>query len=393
MLIRVAFGLLLAFAARAQTAALPKGLDHFYNLEYDQAIEEFRRRIQAEPGSPEEHNHLAMAILYREMFRSGALETELVSGGNPFLRRPRMNPSAQDQQEFDQAIRKSMDLCRARLKARPADLDAMYALGVAHGLRANYNFLVRKAYLDALRDVTAARKLHNQVTDRNPSRIDARLVQGVHDYVVGSLPLRIRLLGFVAGFRGDKRQGIATLEDVAKRGELNRVDAEVLLCAIYRRERQPARAAPLLEDLISRFPRNFLFRFELAQMYADLGKKDSALAALLEIEKRKSEGEPGYRLVPIEKILYARGVVQFWYNDLDEAARNLERAASAAGELDLNTGTFAWLRLGQTYDLKGQRSHAVAAYQQAVRLAPDSDAARQSRQYLASPYRRTRNSG
>jgi cytochrome c-type biogenesis protein CcmH/NrfG len=56
--------------------------------------------------------------------------------------------------------------------------------------------------------------------------------------------------------------------------------------------------------------------------------------------------------------------------------------------VDLNTGTFAWLRLGQTYDLKGQRALAVNAYQQAVRLAPESDAAKFSRQYLSTPYRR-----
>ena len=84
--------------------------------------------------------------------------------------------------------------------------------------------------------------------------VDARLIQGVHDYVVGSLPWHIKLVGFLAGFRGDKQEGIRTLEEVAARGDQNRVDAEVLLCAIYRRERLPRKAVPLLEASGAGFP-------------------------------------------------------------------------------------------------------------------------------------------
>ncbi|MFB3777789.1 MAG: tetratricopeptide repeat protein [Bryobacteraceae bacterium] len=378
--------LLVPLGARAESSS--PGLEHFYNLEYDQAIADFKRDIAESPDRAENYNHLAMAILYREMLRCGALESELVSGTNPFLRRARVNPSAADQAEFDEAIRKSMGLSQARLKSDPRDIKALYTQGVAFGLRANYNFLVRKAWMDSLRDATTARKLHNRVTAADPSMIDARLMQGVHDYVVGSLPWHIKLVGFLAGFRGDKQGGIRTLEDVAAHGDMNRVDAEVLLCAVYRRERLPRKAVPLLEALIQRCPRNYLFRFELAQMYADLGDKSKALAAIQRVEDLKRSGDPGYAAVPPEKVFYARGTVQFWYRDLDQAEANFLRVTSRAHELDLNTGTFAWLRLGQIYDLKGRRKEAVEAYQRAVRLAPESDAAKLSSRYIAVPYRR-----
>lgn len=388
MLVRLAAILFLLAPLRAQTVQLSSGLDHFYNLEYDQAIADFKKDIAAKTDVAANYNHLAMAILYREMLRCGALESELVSGTNPFLRRARMNPSGQDQREFDDAIRKSMDLSQARLDSDPNDVQALYRLGVAYGLRANYNFLVRKAWMDALRDATSARKLHNRVTELDPSMVDARLTQGAHDYVVGNLPWHIKLLGFLVGFRGDKQQGIRTLEDVAAHGDVNRVDAEVLLCAIYRRERLPQKAVPLLERLIARFPRNYVFRFELAQMYGDLGDEGHALAAVQRIEDLKMFGQPGYAFLPAEKIYYARGTIQFWYRDLDHALVNLKKVAAHAQELDLNTGTLAWLRLGQIYDLKRQRSLAVEAYQQAMRLSPDSDAAKLSRQYISVPYRR-----
>jgi tetratricopeptide (TPR) repeat protein len=370
--------------------ALSKGYQDFYNLEYDQAIDEFSREISANPDDAAAYNHLAQAILYREMFRAGALESELVSGRNPFLRRPKMNPSPEDQKEFEECIQKAIQLSERRIEKNSDDTQALYTLGVSYGLRANYNFLVNKAWFDALRDATKARKLHNKVSELDPSIVDARLVQGAHDYVVGSLPWHIKLLGFLVGFRGDKEGGIRTVELVAQKGKVNRFDAQILLCAVYRREREPAKAVPLLENLIERFPRNYLFRFELAQMYSDLGNKTNALAAVQKIEELKAANTSGYSRLPKEKIYYSRGTIQFWYNDLDQALDNMRKVTAQAEELDLNTATFAWLRLGQIYDLKGARELAVKAYQQAINLAPTSDAAKLSRDYLSAPYRRER---
>jgi len=379
---------LLALGIAVQDPLIEKGFEHFYNLEYDEAIAAFRRYIERHPREPGGYNHLAQSILYREMLRAGALETELVSGNNPFLRRPKMNPSAEDQRQFDEAIRRSIELSQARLQKNDRDTQALYTLGVAHGLRANYNFLVRKAWRDALRDATTARKLHNRVTELDPNFIDARLVQAVHEYVVGSLPWHWRVLGFLVGFRGSKEEGIRILRQVAEHGQINKMDAKVLLCAIYRRERQPALAVPLIQELLAAFPRNYLLYFELAQMYSDLGDKERALEPLARLERLRASGTPGFNRVPPEKIYFARGNIQFWYRDLDEALENMQRAAAHADVLDLNSGVLAWMRLGQIYDLKGQRQRAIEAYRQAIAYAPESDAAKESQRYLSKPYRR-----
>ena len=280
MFYRLLLALLLLFALRAPAAAISKGFDQFYNLDYDGAIAEFKKQISADPENPAAYDNLAMAVLYRDMFRFGALESELVSGTNAFLRQPKMNPTPADQAEFEGAIGKAMALSQSRVDKNPKDALAFYTLGVAYGLRANYSFLVRKAWMDALRDVTSSRKLHHKALDLDPSMVDARMLEGVHDYIVGSLPWHLKLLGFLAGFRGDREEGIRTVEDVAAHGDRNRVDAEILLCVEYRRESRPQKAVPLLQSLIARFPRNHLLRFEIAQMYADLGDKKNALAAV-----------------------------------------------------------------------------------------------------------------
>jgi tetratricopeptide (TPR) repeat protein len=367
---------------------LASGWDHFYNVEYDEAIADFQKAVDARPSDPNRQNALAEGILFRMMYRAGALETEFATGSNPFLRRPKMNPTPEEEQRFGRAIQTTLSLCGPRLERNARDEDAMYAQGVALGLRGNYNYLVRKAWLDALRDLTAGRKLHNRLSEIDPARVDARLLQGVHDYIVGSLPFSYRMLGFLAGVRGDREQGVRTLQLVAQKGVLNKVDAEIMLAVIYRREKRPADAIPICNDLLRRFPRNFLVLFELSQMYGDAGDKANALAALDRVEQMKKAGAPGYKSIPLEKLDYARGNILFWFDDFVPAMRNFKQAAAHAEELDPYTGVMAWMRLGQTYDLLGRRSEALSAYRSAIAYAPESDAARESKRYIASPYRR-----
>lgn len=385
---RLILGLLFVIRLGAQDALVQHAFNHFYNLEYDQAQADFEAAIARDPASPDLRNHLAETILFREMYRDGALESELVSGNNSFLRRPKLNPGPEVEKRFLDAVGAAMSLSEARLRRNPRDVDALYALGIAYGLRANYYWVVRKAWHDSLRDATESRKLHNRVSAIQPDNVDARLTQGLHDYIVGSLPMVYRMLGFLVGFHGDKMKGIETVEDVARRGKTDRVDAEILLCALYRRETKAGRAVPLLQDLIRRYPRNALFRFELAQMYADSGQGAKALAAVQEVAGLKMQSAPGFAGVPWEKIWFQLGTIEFWYNDLAGALENMRRVTGSRDELDLNTGVQAWLRTGQIYDLTGRRPLALEAYKKAMAYAPEADAARESQHLLSTPYHR-----
>jgi tetratricopeptide (TPR) repeat protein len=230
--------------------------------------------------------------------------------------------------------------------------------------------------------------MHNRVTELDPSDYDARLVQGAHDYIIGSLPALYKMLGFLVGYRGDRERGIRTLQEVAQKGRANSVDAKVFLCAIYRREEKWQAAAPLLDDLIQRFPRNYLLRFEQAQMYSSTGQKDKAIGTIQKVAELKKSGAPGYADLATERIYYQIGNIQFWYKDYDRAVDNLKKATTGGPTLDLNTGTLAWMRLGQVYDLTNRRDLAMEAYKKAIAFAPQAEAAKESRRYLSSPYRR-----
>jgi len=371
-----------------QDISVDAGFQHFYNLEYDEALAIFRANAAANPNSPEAFNHIAQTILYREMFRTGTLETQMVTGNNPFLRRAEMKISAADDKEFLDSLGRAISLAEARLQQTADDVNALYAMGVSYGLRSNYHFLVHKAWMEALRDATTARKAHNRVTELDASNVDGRLMQGVYDYVIGSLPPLWKALGFLAGYVGDRNRGIEALRLVAEKGRSNRMDAAVILCAILRREHRPKETVPYILDLIEKYPRNYLLRLELVQMYGEFGEKDKALGVISQVDQLKKARASGYDRVPDETILYTRGNLLFWYNDLDRALADIKAVTAKAGTLDLNTGVYAWLRLGQIYDLKGNRKEAVHAYNQTMVYAPGSDAANEALDYALTRYKR-----
>ncbi|MBI3665408.1 MAG: tetratricopeptide repeat protein [Acidobacteria bacterium] len=384
-----ALGLLLLLLAVPLAANDPtaQGWDHFYNLEYPQAIASFEQAIAASPEDPSPHNFLAQSILYQELYRLGALESEILTGNNYFIRTEKIRPDRAAEERFRSAVDKAIQLAQARLKANPNDETALYALGSSYAMQTNYDFMVQKAWRSAVSDISQARKYHNRVVELDPQHYDAMLTQGVYDYALGSLPWHARLLSFLIGRYGDKNRGIQTIELVARQGKRNRVDAQVMLAIIYRRERRPAKAVQALDPLIQAYPRNYLFRMEKAHMYSDLGNKEEALKILREVEQMALRGGPAYSKIPLEKVYYAIGDVQFWYNDLDRALENMRRVTRYP-ELDLHTGVLAWMRLGQIFDLTQRRAEAVRAYKQAIQFAPQTDAAQESRRYLSSPYRR-----
>jgi tetratricopeptide (TPR) repeat protein len=299
-----------------------------------------------------------------------------------------MNPAPETEKRFLDEIGKAMALSEARLAKNPNDTGAMYALGISYALRSDYYWVVKKAWHDALRDATAAQRLHNRVSELEPNNVDARMLQGLHDYIVGSLPWGWRMVGFLVGVHGDREKGIRTVEEVARNGQLDRIEAEIFLCALYRRENQPRQAIPLVGDLIGRFPRNFLLRLELSQMYSMAGDKTRALEAAEEVAQLKGRHAPGYDRVPWEKIYFQEGTIEFWYNDLDQAMENMKKVAAASVEVDLNTGVSAYLRMGQIYDMTHRRAEALEAYRKAIAYAPQAEAAQESRKYLSTPYRR-----
>src|SRR5258708_31625594 len=99
------------------------------------------------------------------------------------------------------------DLEEHQLKANPKDVDALYARGVTRAQFSLYTALIERAWFSALHNAVGARHDHERVLELNPNYLDAKLVVGTHNYVMGSLPWSVRVAVTVAGVGGAKEGG------------------------------------------------------------------------------------------------------------------------------------------------------------------------------------------
>src|SRR5205085_2894979 len=99
-----------------------------------QAVREFELALKSHPDDAAATNHLLSSVLFRELFRIGALDTELYSK-NSFLTSKQFPMDTKIQAQIKGLIEQALQLEEARLKANPNEVEALYARGVTRATR------------------------------------------------------------------------------------------------------------------------------------------------------------------------------------------------------------------------------------------------------------------
>ncbi|HUI83971.1 MAG TPA: hypothetical protein VL240_07100 [Candidatus Binatia bacterium] len=381
--------------ATAQTAAPPvptrvendantrKGFDHFYNLEYDKAIHEFEAAQQAHPDDPFAVNHTLAGVIFKELYRIGALDTEAYAADSFLTKRlaEPLDPAVRDRvkQLADQALALSQE----RLSRNPNDVDALYARGSARALRATYIGIANKAWFAALRSAVAARHDHERVLELDPAYVDAKLVVGTHLYIVGSLSWPVRVAASIAGLSGSKQKGLDYLRQASGSSHLEgATDARIVLALFLRREQKYDEALRVVDGLQNEFPRNFLMAAEYAHLLNAAGHGQEAIAAY----RKVVAGCRGnlYNQCRIEIPAYGLGEAQRGQRDYAGAAEAYELAAANGNDADLKQK--ATLAAGQMYDLMKKRDTAVEKYKAVIGANSTTTSADLARRYMKQAY-------
>ena len=150
------------------------------------------------------------------------------------------------------------------MKRNPRDLEALYFLGVTEGLRAVFAAAVERKSTSALSHSSRAVDRHREVLKLDPNFHDAELSIGMYDFIVGSLPLPMKIMASIGGVRGSKKRGLETLERVAREGHWARGIARLLLIDLYKREKRWTEALAAAREMAERYPRNYLFKLQAA---------------------------------------------------------------------------------------------------------------------------------
>ena len=271
----IAFLVLISFiTVSAQTtdnrARLDKlraeGYEALYNLDYDGARKRFREMIQLAPDNPSGPQCFAASLWVQQLNESWELKATLYSTKAYTEGKRKVDPA--QVAEFRKWIRQTKTLSEAKLKQNPRDIEGLYFLGAAEGLDAAYTAAVEKKYRAALGKGSDAVERHKEVLKLVPDFRDAELTIGLQNYIVGSLPLPLKLIAGTMGVRGSKRRGLETLERVSREGQWSRDLARVLLIDLYKRERRWKDAVATARQLSEKYPRNYLFKLQMADALA-----------------------------------------------------------------------------------------------------------------------------
>jgi tetratricopeptide (TPR) repeat protein len=238
------------------------GYEALFNLDYEGARRQFKKMIEVAPDNPVGPQSLAASLWIQQLNESWELKATLYSDKSNADSKEKIDQQRVD--EFKKWTRRAKQLAQVRLRRDPRDVEALYFLGAAEGLEAVYSAGVERKYMAALRTAEDAVDHHRKVLELSPKFYDAELTIGLQDYVIGSLPLPVKMLAGTFGVRGSKKRGVTALETVARDGHWGRDIARLLLIDVYKREKRWNDAIATTRDLATRYPRNYLFKLQLA---------------------------------------------------------------------------------------------------------------------------------
>ena len=357
--------------------------DHFYNLDYDLAVEEFGQILQRHPDDPFAVNHLISALVIRELYRMGAMNTGEYANDS-FVgeaHRP-ADPNAKEQIKV--MVQRAEKLEEQELKVNPKNVDVLYARGVTRAQFSVFTALIERAWFSALRNAVGARHDHEHVLELDPNYVDAKLVVGTHNYVMGSLPWSVKVAVALVGLSGNKEKGLQYLHDAAKANCENSVDAKVMLILFLRREHRYDEALQIVRELAPQYPRDYLLPLEEGNLLRALGRNQESAAAYRKVLQTGREGK--YGNLHYEMAGLGLGDLLRSQKDYTGAVAAYEQVNDVA-QPDPEVLQKANLAAGEMYDLLQKRDLALKKYQAVVTVNGGSRQAETARKLIKDPYR------
>ena len=360
-----------------------EAFDRFYNLDYDRAVQDFERVAQKYPDDPFAVNHLLTGVLFRELYRMGALNSGEYANDS-FINAPHRPADPKAKQRIKELVDRALRLEQKRLDADGKDVDALYARGATRAQFATYTALIERAWFSALRNAVGARRDHERVLELSPGYTDAKLVVGAHNYVLGSLPWAVKVGASMVGLGGNRDKGLQYLQEcAAAEGEAS-TDAKVLLMLFLRREKHFDQALRFNRDLVARFPQSSLLAMEEGNLLRASGKPAEAANVYRKVWQAGREGKyPGQHY---EMAANSLGDLLRSQKDYQGAATAYE-LVSTVPQPDPEMKQKASLAAGEMYDLLKKREVAVKKYQEVLAVNSGNAPADAARKFMKEAYR------
>ena len=374
------------------------GSEALFNLDYETARKSFKEMAVAFPKYPAGPQFLADSLWIETLYQTRRLQSSLYGDDDTFYSTSDDKTDPATVQQFRDLTRQARQLAEARLKQYPRDVEALYFMGAIEGLKASFEEAVERRHFAALKDGSDAVDRHREVIKLDATYHDAEITIGLYDFTVGSLPLPVKLIAGVAGFRGSKKRGLATLERVTKEGSWVRDEARTLLIVLYTREKKFAEAAAYAKELAAKYPRNYLYRLEAADALVSQAAleraanksgtttaENEAFATFDALLKDKAVRDTAARAFDLIHFKYGEALMTAGL--YDRAAREFLAAAEVPGAQQ-GLGTMAHLYAARALDLGGKRNEAMIQYRSVLARPNVYDAHDQAQSGLKEAFKK-----
>jgi tetratricopeptide (TPR) repeat protein len=350
-------------------AHLDHGLWWLYHLQYDKARADFDQYIASHPKDPEGYFyrtatnwwHLAQEFEYQlpvvqKQFLTDADKTIAVA----------------------HTLHDSTDDPKVRARA-------LLYWGGAEGLRGRWLVTQRQWVSAYFAGKRGARYLRRAIA-LDPTQYDAYMGLGIYDYFTDTMSGVQAVLAALL-IHGDRVRGLRELQIAIDKSEHARVEAMTFLIEIYNaEEKTPAKALPLARQLHNEFPKSPAMHLMLMSTLYVMKEWDPAVVEAKDILEKSEKEIPWYTKATVRPAQYCIGVgLLFGKHDLNGASEQLDKILS--GKIDENRWvTFALLRQGQIYDLRGERDKAMTNYRQVLARLDTWESHREASLYLKAPF-------
>jgi tetratricopeptide (TPR) repeat protein len=345
------------FVQRAQA-----GFADIFNMDYDKAKQTFTLLAGDYPSHPAPPLYLACIVWLEEMLRRQDIALNRFIAPAYFTGKTGHVMSPAERSAFFSYLQKSQDLSKAILQRKRDDMDAKYFLATAYGLRSSFAITIDHSLRESFTNGNRAYSSLKKLTEEKPDYYDAHLTVGIYEYIVGNIPWYLKWMVYVIGARGSKEDGLEHLKLASEKGQYVRNEAQLVCMVLYVREHRFAEALEIARSLNSRFPRSFLFAINIAQIQRMAGRKDQALAMLIQVEKQIMAKEPNFDKLPLQSYRYDMAVELMAMGQLDAAEERFNKVIDDP-QAAIEKKAFSHLRLGQILEWKHRPKEAVKEYQ------------------------------
>ncbi len=346
--------LLASFLPAAAELTLPpdvmqyatEGINGVYSLDFDTAQTNIEKVFSEYPDHPFAHFGNAMIAWSRYEY-----EYELSDD--------------RQREVFEQILDDAITGIKRWIKQYPDDPNGYMGIGALYGLRAMFS-MRNRSWITAYFSGRKAIKNLEKSLELDPTYYDAYFGLGIYQYYAGTLPSVIKILAKIVAIKGDPDEGVAQLNLARKKAHFTSDSAKLILIEVQNTRTgkyyAPQKSLEYIRELRAKYPKNPLMHYvEIICLY-ETANYDEVTVQAEEFLKRIGK-DPFYKDIYISRAYTALGTVQMQKGNFEQARELFEKEREAVQEQEPSRwGVWNEVRLGQVYDVRGERDKAIKQY-------------------------------